>query len=110
MGSAGPTGTYVSGVRKLDVPLASGSFELAAGSKTTVRMFYQTFTFPPTASFPFFDYYVVYSSTRPKNALVQPRTIFHDEYICINTCISVQLDLVRNLHPRAELVRKSPPL
>ena len=33
-----------------------------------------------------------------------------DEYICINTCIPVQLDLVRNLHPRAELVRKSPPL
>ena len=42
VGSAGPTGTYVSGVRKLDVPLAKGDFELPAGSKITVRMFYRS--------------------------------------------------------------------
>eukprot|EP01050_Picozoa_sp_SAG11_P000626 SAG11_NODE_21_length_25065_cov_3.589081_27_plen_176_part_00 len=37
-----PTGTYMSGVRKLDVPLAKGDFELPAGSKITVRMFYRS--------------------------------------------------------------------
>ena len=42
VGSAGPTGYYVSGVRKLDVPLASGNFELPAGSKITMRMFYRS--------------------------------------------------------------------
>ena len=39
---AGPTGTYVSGVRELNVPLARGSFELAAGDTITMRMFYRS--------------------------------------------------------------------
>ena len=42
VGSAGSTGTYVSGVRELNVPLASGNFTLAAGSTITVRMFYRS--------------------------------------------------------------------
>ena len=42
VGSAGSTGTYVSGVRELNVPLASGNFTLGAGSTITVRMFYRS--------------------------------------------------------------------
>ena len=42
IGSAGTTGTYVSGVRELNVPLARGSFELAAGDTITMRMFYRS--------------------------------------------------------------------
>ena len=41
-GSAGPTGTYVSGVRELNLPLASGNFTLDAGSTITMRMFYRS--------------------------------------------------------------------
>ena len=39
---AGPTGTYVSGVRELNLPLASGNFTLDAGSTITMRMFYRS--------------------------------------------------------------------
>ena len=42
VGSAGATGTYVSGVRELNVPLASGNFTLDAGSTITMRMFYRS--------------------------------------------------------------------
>ena len=38
----GATGTYVSGVRELNVPLASGNFTLDAGSTITMRMFYRS--------------------------------------------------------------------
>ena len=42
IGAAGPTGTYMSGLRSLNVPLASGDFELPAGTTITMRLYYRS--------------------------------------------------------------------
>ena len=42
IGAAGLTGTYISGLRSLNVPLASGDFELSAGTTITMRMYYRS--------------------------------------------------------------------
>ena len=42
IGSAGSTGTYVPGLRTLNLPIGSGDFNLAAGTTLTVRLHYRS--------------------------------------------------------------------